>query len=373
MAGYEPLSRDELLALVAERDTRIAQLEAENAELARRVARLERLISRNSGNSSMPPSGDDLPGRTPPGGKPRRSGAGKRKPGKQPGMPGSHLAWSERPDERVDHLPQGLCECGAALADGADLGVAASHQQVEIPLETAQVVQHDLHEVACGCGKVHRAAAPAGSGATGTVTYGVNLQAWCVYLIAAHAVPVHRCAELIEALTGARPSPGFVHSMIARAAAAVAEANKLIRALVILAHVVCADETPIRVGPGPRTRKRYLLVACTNMLTYYFLGDRSAKTFAAFVFPDMHGAVVVHDRYQNYDAFPGLTHQLCTAHYPDTAVMPIPVVPVLAGGGERALDIGIITGLRGTRGAGRGACSGLGRWRAAWSGRGLAA
>jgi transposase len=41
-------------------------------ELARRVARLERLISRNSGNSSFPPSADDLPGRTPPkGGRPR--------------------------------------------------------------------------------------------------------------------------------------------------------------------------------------------------------------------------------------------------------------------------------------------------------------
>jgi len=313
VAGYEPLSRGALLALLAERDARIAQLEAENAELERRVARLERLISRNSGNSSMPPSGDDLPGRTPPRGKPRRGG-GKRKPGKQPGTPGSHLAWSQQPDERVDHFPAGSCECGAALAGGAGLGVAASHQQVDIPLASARVIQHDLHEVACGCGRVHRAAAPAGTGAAGTVTYGVNLQAWCVYLIAAHHLPVHRCAELIEALTGAKPSPGFVHSMIARAAAAVAEANKLIRALIILAHVICADETPIRVGPGPKTRKRYLLVACTSLLTYYFLGDRSARTFAAFVFPDMDGAVVVHDRYQNYDAFPGLIHQLCCQH-----------------------------------------------------------
>ena len=91
--------------------------------------------------------------------------------------------------------------------------------------------------------------------------------------------------------------------MLARAAAAVADANKAIRALIILAHVVCADETPIRVGPGPKTRKRYLLVACTSLLTYYFLGDRSAgQTFDAFVFPDLDGAVVVHDRYQNYDA-----------------------------------------------------------------------
>jgi transposase len=89
---------------------------------------------------------------------------------------------------------------------------------------------------------------------------------------------------------------------------------RLIRALVITAAVLCADETPIRVGPGPKTRKKYLLVACTHLLTYYFLGGRSMKTFDAFVFPDLSGSVVVHDRYQNYDAFLGVLHQLCTAH-----------------------------------------------------------
>lgn len=166
------------------------------------------------------PSADDLPGRTLPPAKPRR-GRGGRKPGKQPGAPGSHLAWSERPDETVPHFPGGACACGADLAAAADLGVAASHQVVDIPLETATVTQHNLHEVACRCGRVHRALARAGTGAAGTVSYGLALQAWCVYLIAAHAIPVHRCAELVEALTGAEPSPGFVHSMIARAAAAV--------------------------------------------------------------------------------------------------------------------------------------------------------
>jgi hypothetical protein len=102
--------------------------------------------------------------------------------------------------------------------------------------------------------------------------------------------------------------------MIARAARAVRGVSILIRALVITASVLCADETPIRVGPGPKTRKRYLLVACTSLLTYFFLGDRSMKTFDAFVFPDLSGAVLVHDRYQNYDAIPGVLHQLCTQH-----------------------------------------------------------
>jgi hypothetical protein len=51
------------------------------------AARVERLASRNSGNSSMPPSADDLPCRTQPRRKP--AGGGKRKPGKQPGAPGA--------------------------------------------------------------------------------------------------------------------------------------------------------------------------------------------------------------------------------------------------------------------------------------------
>jgi transposase len=307
-------ARDALIALQGQL---IAMLAVQNAALAGRVgeleerlARLERAASRNSGNSSLPPSLDDLPGRTPPGRKPQR---GRRNPGKQPGAPGSYLAWSRDPDRAVPHFPRGACVCGADLAGAVDLGVAASHQEVEIPEMAAAVIQHDLHAVACSCGRVHRAAAPAGAGAPGTVTYGIGLQAWCVYLMAAHVIPVHRCAELIEALTGAKPSPGFVHGLLARAAAAVRHANQLIRALIITASVICADETPIRVGPGPKTRKKYLLVACTNLLTYYFLGDRSLASFEAFVFPDLTG-VVVHDRYQNYDKFPGIIHQLCAAH-----------------------------------------------------------
>jgi hypothetical protein len=307
-------------ALIVVQGQLIAALAAENAalagrvaELERRLARLERAASRNSGNSSMPPSADDLPGRTPPQ-RSRRGGEGKqRRQGKQPGAPGSHLAWSEHPERTIGHFPQGACECGTDLAAAADLGVAASHQVADIPLVTAGVTQHDLHAVECCCGRLHQAPPPDGAGMPGTVTYGLNIQAWCVFLMVAHHIPVRRCAELIESLSGAKPSDGFVHAMLTRAAKAVRHANALIRALIITAAVICADETPIRVGPGPKTRKKYLLVACTNLLTYYFLGDRSMATFDGFVFPDLSG-VIVHDRYQNYDKIPGVIHQLCCQH-----------------------------------------------------------
>ena len=89
-------ARDEEIALLRE------EAEAQRArisELEERVARLERLVSRNSGNSSMPPSADDLPGQTPPP-NPKRGG-GKRRPGKQPGAPGAHLAWNDDPDKTI--------------------------------------------------------------------------------------------------------------------------------------------------------------------------------------------------------------------------------------------------------------------------------
>ena len=289
-----------------------AGLRARNAELEERVARLERLLSRNSGNSSMPPSTDDLPGKKPPERKARRVGG--RRPGKQPGAPGAYLAWQDRPDKTEDVFPEGRCECGADLAGAADLGVRYSHQVTDLPEARAVTIQYDRHAAGCSCGRVHVADAPPQAGAPGTVTYGLNFQAWCVFLMVMHHVPVERCADIIESMSGTRPSDGWVHSLLERAARAVAAANRAIRALILLARVVCGDETPVRVGPGPKSRKRYLHVACTNLLTCYFLGGRDLPSFKGFVYSDLHGTVIVHDRYQNYDSFGGISHQLCCQH-----------------------------------------------------------
>ena len=132
------------------------QIAREQLALAQ-VAGLERAQSRNSGNSSMPPSGDDAPGRKPPRNQRRaaqREAEKKRKRGKQPGAPGAAMTWAE-PDDTRDWYPSGTCECGADLADARDAGVARSCQQVEIPEPSAQRIQHDLHRGVCGCGREH--------------------------------------------------------------------------------------------------------------------------------------------------------------------------------------------------------------------------
>jgi transposase len=88
----------DLEATVAVQAAVIVELRAANAEQARliatlqaRVAELERRLGKDSSNSSKPLSSDGL-------GKPARAGRRAaervegRRPGKQPGAPGAHLA-----------------------------------------------------------------------------------------------------------------------------------------------------------------------------------------------------------------------------------------------------------------------------------------
>ena len=90
MSGAEDVSGEDLLALIVElravntalharvieQDERIALQDNRIAVQGERIAQLERALSRNSGNSSMLPSGDDTLGRTPPVG---RAGAAVRR------------------------------------------------------------------------------------------------------------------------------------------------------------------------------------------------------------------------------------------------------------------------------------------------------
>jgi uncharacterized coiled-coil protein SlyX len=328
------MSRDELIVLVGEQaarlvaqDQQIAALSRQVADLlevkeqlAARLAKLEHFLSRNSTNSSSPPSKDDDPGKTPPPGRVKRGGGSKRRRGKQPGAPGANLAFTDDPDKRVDRFPRGRCECGHDLAGAVDQGIVDRYQQHEIPRIGVTVTQYDQHRVRCDCGRAHTAARPEGA-RTGVVGYGPNLQAFAVYLMVVQFVPAQRCVELLESLTGAAPSVGFVHGMLTRASGLLAEADKRIRALITLAHAVCADETPLRVGPrkpkpGRKKAEKYLLVACTELFTHYLLGDRDLATFKAFVFKDLTDSVIVHDRYHLYDSdeIGKLTHQLCCQH-----------------------------------------------------------
>jgi transposase len=313
-------ARDEEIARLREqlaaRDAEVTGLRGQVTELNDRVARLERALSRNSGNSSMPPSGDDAPGRKPPRKQRRaaeRDAAKKRGRGKQPGTPGSAMTWTG-PDETRDWFPVGTCECGAGLDGAADLGVARSYQQKEVPEPEAVTIQHDLHETRCRCGKTHVAPRPPGV-PDSAVSIGPRLRALAVYLLIFQHVPVERCRQLLADVAGADVSAGFIHSCLARAASMAAGTVRLIKTLIIAAKVAGFDETTLRSGAAGE--KKYVHGAFTEKYSLFHLGARSLETMKDFgILPDFAG-IAVTDRYGNYfhATWKNISgHQACIAH-----------------------------------------------------------
>jgi transposase len=294
----------------------IAARDAEVADLTDRVTRLERAVSRNSGNSSMPPSGDDTPGRKPPRKQRRaaeRDAARKRRRGKQPGAPGSAMTRGV-PDDTRDYYPEGACSCGADLADAADLGVSRSYQQKEVPEPEAVTIQHDLHETRCACGKTHLAPRPPGV-PDSAVSIGPRLRALAVYLLVFQHLPVERCQMLLSGIAGAEVSAGFIHSCLRKAASMAAGTVRLIKTLLIASRVAGFDETTLRSGAAGE--KKYVHGAFTGKYSLFHLGTRSLETMTDFgILPDFAG-IAVTDRYGNYfhATWKNISgHQACVQH-----------------------------------------------------------
>ena len=131
------MSRDELIVLVGEQAeriavqdgqitalaTRIAGLVEANEDLAGRLARVEHLLSRNSQNSSSPPSKDDEPGKSAPRTTPNRHGGGPKMQAGQAARGAGFSPGLDRHPRRAHRpVPHGRCECGNDLAAATDLG-----------------------------------------------------------------------------------------------------------------------------------------------------------------------------------------------------------------------------------------------------------
>jgi transposase len=218
------------------------------------------------------------------------------------------LFQTSEPDEVIDHVPQACGGCGSDLTGAAVLGVVR-RQVHDIPTITPVVVEHRLHRRRCCCGTTTTAAAPAGVGAA--AVYGPNLRALAVYLLVFQHIPVARTQALIADLTGARPSTGWISSMLTTVADLLFDVEKLIKSLIVLAHVIHVDETSSNIN-GARW---WLHVAGTETLTAYHLHpSRGRAAVTEFdVLPDYRGTVV-HDALSVYDAYPGARHALCGAH-----------------------------------------------------------
>jgi len=112
-APQPSLSREEIRAIYAQGEAAVIALVEELLkriqELESRMDGLEGQLSKDSKNSSKPPSGDGFGKRTQ-----SLRGKSQKSSGGQSGHPGQTLEWSEQVDEVIPHRVEQCTGCGTS-------------------------------------------------------------------------------------------------------------------------------------------------------------------------------------------------------------------------------------------------------------------
>lgn len=280
-------------------------MRGENHRLRRRNLELEALISKDSHNSSRPPSSD------PPWAKRTKSlrrPSGKLRGG-QPGHVGHRLRLTQKPQRVITHRPKQCRHCLSPLREGWSTG-AERRQVIDLVPARLRVTEHRAEVVRCpACGKRTRAEFP--TGVKATVQYGPSILARALYLHDYQLLPYARTAEAMKELFGCALSRGTLATAVKQCADSLLETELQIKRGLRHSHVIHADETGLRVAG----RLQYVHVASTKRLTHYGSDTRRGK--AAMdeigILPEYRGTCV-HDGWLSYTFYPECRHALCGAH-----------------------------------------------------------
>ena len=316
--------RDEALAKLAERDAELAESEAEREQamaerdeamaklavrdaeklsLEQRVDELERSASRNSFNSSKPPSSDGL---AKPTADQIRTRSLRRKSnrmtGGQPGHAGATLTRFANPDEIVDIYPE-TCGCGESLA-GCPSIKYVSRQVVDIPVNMRKITECRAHECRCGrCGK--RAKAKFSEDAPAAVKFGDRIARHLVYMVFGQFKTLWRLSQTMKEARDIPISQASILKMIRREArrwkpASVALGEQIARK----EAVKNVDETGMRI----EGITQYLHVKCTEALTAFRISASRKHLLSSM------SGTLVHDDFASYSKDKDVRHAQCGAH-----------------------------------------------------------
>lgn len=296
------LNKEKLVGLVYDLLIKVDKLTTEIMALREEVKTIK--TKKNSGNSSLPPSGDLFRFKN----QSLREKSDK-KTGGQPGHKGETLPMSPDPDKIIKHLPEEVCpQCGKHHTD-EPVCIIGKRQVIDIPFINASVVEHQICQSRCTCGYVGTGLFPAN--VTAPVQYGNNLIALTAYLSSRQYVPYARLSELIKNITNISMSQGTIFNLLDKAATIVLPIYDGIKEEISKATTVGGDESGVKV-------KKANLWAWTwqSLLATYIVISRTRgyatieKTFPAG-FPN---ATYVSDSLSAQLKTVAGRHQLCLAH-----------------------------------------------------------
>lgn len=224
----------------AKQAEQIRQLEAENAELKRRIEQLERLVAKlrkDSSTSSKPPSSDIV--KAPRKGK---SKGKKLKRGAQPGHP-RHERPAFSPDQ-IDHVHDyrldGCPDCGTRLRPGEE--PPRILQQAELRSKLVDVNEHRSHCQWCPkCQKTVFAPFPAAIKAAGLS--GPGLTALVAFMKAACHASFSTIRKFFRDVVKLPVSRGYLRKLVNKTSVTLEAAYRELLELLPLEEVLNVDET----------------------------------------------------------------------------------------------------------------------------------
>lgn len=272
--------------------------------LEERVKILENQLSKNSRNSSKPPSSDGL--RKP---KPKSLRTkGERTPGGQVGHKGHTLKFAVNPDYIVPHQAA-TCPCGHNL-EQEPLLRHEKRQVHDLPPFRLEVTEHQAEVKRCSvCGNIVKGQFPADVNAP--VQYGPRFRATAIYLSQYQLLPYERVGEVMEHLFNQKISEGTLVNANLSLYEQLEPIEREIVEQIASNPVAHFDETGMRV----QGKTQWCHVAGTDKLTHYFAHPKRGREAmdAAGVLPIFHGTAV-HDAWAPYFNYDHCHHALCNAH-----------------------------------------------------------
>lgn len=301
----ETLSHADAIALVRVLVERIDAMQKNIDQQQKQITELQGRLSKDSHNSSKPPSSDGL--RRRPKSLRIKSGA---KAGGQVGHPGSTLKKSVQVDRRIVHpLPDHCDVCGHALAGVVAIEEAETRQVIDLPAMCFEVTEHRILRARCRCGAQQCSSFP--PDVPSAVQYGARVRAAAVYLTQYQQLPLRRCAEALRDLFGVRIAASSVVNYVQQAGQALLPAVAQIKAALLTQAVVHFDETGLRQG---KTLIWMHSASTANLTLYQAHAKRGKEAMNELnILPRFHG-IAVHDGwlpYRDYDCL----HALCNAHH----------------------------------------------------------
>jgi transposase len=273
-------------------------------KLRARIEALEEKNSKDSHNSSKPPSSDGVSKRF----FRKRKSSGKT-PGGQPGHEGTTLNMVKSPDNVQIHKVKRCRCCGQSLKDGKPRGYER-RQVFDIPQITVEVTEHQAEEKRCShCGELTVAEFP--EGIDHNTQYGRRLQAFAVYMKNYGLLSYKRTAEALSDLFAIPISAGTLAGIDRRCAARLQGVVEEIRKKLMKAEVAHFDETGLSVNG----ELYWLHGTGTPRFTYYYPHKNrgTAATDEIGILPRLKGTAV-HDNWKPYFKY-SCMHSLCNAHH----------------------------------------------------------